>query len=399
MSAPTQGSSAGGSTGGSGGSARTPPAGLPVGRFFGVPLFLSPSWLLVALLITLSYGGLVAEAVDGISTAGSYAVAFAFAVLLAASLLAHELGHTAVSLAFGMPVRRVVIFLLGGVSEIEKEPAEPSQEYLVAVAGPLVSLVLAAGSACVIPLTDPGSIARTIVLLLVWSNLAVAVFNLLPGLPLDGGRLVRAGVWQLSGDRLTGTRAAAWGGRGIAVLVLVGAIATVRPDGALGIGNVLLASLLAAFIWVGATQSLTSATVTARMPSIEITSLVRPTLTVPPDLPVAEALRRAWSSGVRALVVVDADGAPRALVSESHVMAVPEGRRPWTTVADVARPLEPGLVLADSLSGAEVVEAFRRTPASEYLVVGRDGGTVGVLAAADVARILQGRASPAGAVT
>lgn len=380
------------------GSGRPPSAGLPVGRFFGVPLYLSPSWLLIAGLITLTYADLVSDTVDDISPTGSYVVAFAFAVLLAVSLLAHELGHTAVSLAFGMPVRRVVIFLLGGVSEIEKEPTEPAHEYLVAVAGPLVSLVLAAAGGCLLPLTDSGSIARTMVFLLVWSNLAVAVFNLLPGLPLDGGRLVRAGVWQLSGSKLTGTRAAAWGGRGVAVLVLVVAIVTVPAGGALGIGNVLLAGLLAAFIWVGATQSLSTATVTARLPAIEIGTLVRPTLSVPPDLPVAEALRRAWSGGVRALVVVDSTGSPRALVSESHVMAVPEARRPWTTVADVARPLEPGLVLADSLSGAEVVEAFRLTPASEYLVVGRDGGAVGVLAAADVARILQGR-TPVGAGT
>ncbi|HYT09173.1 MAG TPA: site-2 protease family protein [Mycobacteriales bacterium] len=389
MSAPTQGTASGGG--------RTPRAGLPVGRFFGVPLYLSPSWLIIALIVTVTYSGLIDDAVVGIGPPGTYVVAFAFAVLLAVSLLLHELGHTAVSLALGMPVRRVVIFLLGGVSEIEKEPSEPGQEYLVAVAGPLVSLVLAAGSAALLPLADRGTVARTMILLLVWSNLAVAVFNLLPGLPLDGGRLVRAGVWRLSGDRLAGTRAAAWGGRGVAVLVLLGAVAMVRPDGAVGIGNVLLASLLAAFIWVGATQSLTSATMSARMPEIQIASLVRPTLTVPPDLPVAEALRRAWTSGVRALVVVDATGAPRALVSESHVIAVPEARRPWTTVADVARPLEPGLVLADSLSGAEVVEAFRRTPASEYLVVGHDGGTVGVLSAADVARILQGHGMPLGA--
>ena len=373
------------------------PAGLPVGRFFGVPLFLSPSWLLIAAIITFTYAGLVDETVDDISPAGSYAVAFGFAVLLAISLLLHELGHTAVSLALGMPVRRVVIFLLGGVSEIEEEPAEPGQEYLVAVAGPLVSLVLAAGSACLLPLADRGGVARTVIFLLVWSNLAVAIFNLLPGLPLDGGRLVRAAVWRVTRDRLTGTRAAAWGGRGVAVLVLGGAVLTVRPEGVTGIGNVLLASLLAAFIWVGATQSLTAATVSARMPRIRIAELARPTLTVPPDLSVAEALRRAWTTGVRALVVVDSDGAPRALVSEAHVVAVPEPRRPWTTVADVARPLEPGLVLADSLSGEQVVEAFRATPASEYLVVGRDGRTVGVLSAADVAGILQGRPGTVGA--
>ena len=376
--------------------ARAPSAGLPVGRFFGVPLFLSPSWVFIALLITLTYSELVQQTVDGISPAGSYAVAFVFAVLLAISLLAHELGHTAVSLAFGLPVRRVVIFLLGGVSEIEKEPDGPAQEYLVAVAGPLVSLLIAAAGACLLPLTDGGTIIRTMIFLLVWSNLAVAVFNLLPGLPLDGGRVVRAGVWRVSGDKLTGTRAAAWGGRAVAVLVLVGALATVREDSALGFGNVLLAGLLAAFIWVGATQSLSTATVSARLPAVEISTLVRPTISVPPDLPIAEARPRAWGAHVRGLVVVDAAGSPRALVSESHVMAVPEGRRPWTTVADVARPLEPGLVLADSLSGAEVVEAFRRTPASEYLVVGRDGHAVGVLSAVDVARVLQGRTAPAG---
>ena len=375
---------------------RVPPAGLPLGRFFGVPVYLSPSWLLIALLITITYADLVTRSVDGVSETTAHLVAFGFAVLLAASLLAHELGHTAVSLALGLPVRRVVIFLLGGVSEIEGEPDRPATEYLIAVAGPLVSLVLAAGTGCLIPLTDPGSVPRTLLFLLTWSNLAVAVFNLLPGLPLDGGRLVRAGVWRFSGDKLTGTRAAAWGGRVVAVLVVLFAVLTVPADSALGIGNVLLAGLLAAFIWVGATQSLSTATVTARLPAVDLGSLVRPTLSVPPDLPVAEALRRAWAGQSRGLMVVDASGSPRALVSESHVMAVPEARRPWTTVADVARPLEPGLVLTVGLSGAEVVEAFRRTPASEYLVVAGDGRAVGVLAAVDVARVLQGRTAPAG---
>src|ERR671912_1130350 len=114
------------------GTDRTPPAGLPVGRFFGVPVYLSPSWLLIALLITLTYAGLVTETVDDISPAGSYAVAFLFSVLLAASLLAHELGHTAVSLAFGMPVRRGGLFLPGGVAGVEDEPAGAKHETPVA---------------------------------------------------------------------------------------------------------------------------------------------------------------------------------------------------------------------------------------------------------------------------
>jgi len=371
--------------------------GLPVRRFVGVPLYFAPSWLIVALVITVSCADLVARAVTDISPAGAYAVSFGFAVLLALSLLAHELGHTAVSLAFGMPVRRVVIFLLGGVSEIEKEPQRPAEEYLVAIAGPLVSLTLAGAGACLLPLADHGSVARIVLLLLVGSNLVVAVFNLLPGLPLDGGRLLRAGVWQLTRSRLTGTRAAAWGGRGVAGLVLLAALVTIQPGEGLAIGNLVLAALLATFIWVGASHSLAAATVTSRLPALEVTRLVRPALEVPPDLPVAEALRRAWETGSRALVVIDSTGRPRAVVSEAHVMAVPPARRPWTPVADVARPVDQGLTLVDTLSGEELLEAFRRAPASEYLVVGRDGGTVGVLAAADVARVLQEGRLPSGA--
>jgi Zn-dependent protease len=371
-------------------------SGLPVGRFFGVPLYFAPSWLIVALIITISYSDLVSQSVDNISPAGAYAVSFGFAVLLALSLLAHELGHTAVSLAFGMPVRRVVIFLLGGVSEIEKEPQQPVEEYLVAIAGPLVSLVLAGIGAGLLPLASHGSVTWAVLWLLVWSNLLVAIFNLLPGLPLDGGRLLRAGVWWMSRSRLTGTRAAAWGGRVVAGLVLVIGVVTIRPEDGLAIGNVVLSVLLATFIWIGASQSLTAATVTSRLPGLRLAQLIRPALQVPPDLPIAEALRRAWQTGTRALVVVDATSRPRAVVSEAHVMAVPEARRPWTPVADVARPVEPGLTLTDTLTGEQLLDALRQLPASEYLVVGRDGGLVGVLASVDVARVLQQGRLPSG---
>src|SRR5437773_1214567 len=236
-------------------------SGLPVGRFFGVPVYLAPSWLFIALIITVSYAQSISDAVDNISPAGAYAVAFGFAVLLALSLLAHELGHTAVSLAFGMPVRRVVIFLLGGVSEIEKEPQRPVEEYLVAIAGPLVSLLLAGIGAAALPTAAHGSVARVVIMLLVLSNLFVAIFNLLPGLPLDGGRLLRAAVWHTSHSRLTGTRAAAWGGRVVAGLVFAFAVATVSIGNGFGLGNLVLAVLLATFIWVGASQSLAAATV------------------------------------------------------------------------------------------------------------------------------------------
>ncbi|HSV67351.1 MAG TPA: site-2 protease family protein [Mycobacteriales bacterium] len=365
-------------------------AGLPLGRFFGVPVFLSPSWLIIAAIITFSYSDLVRNNVDGIGQGGAYLLSFGFAVLFAVSLLAHELGHVAMCLLLDLKVRRVVIFLLGGVSEIEGEARRPREEYLVAIAGPLVTVLVAALTGAFSLLARPGSAVRLMLEILAWSNVLVAGFNLLPGLPLDGGKVLRAAVWQVSRSRLTGTRAAAWSGRGLALLVMALAVFTVPGrDVGLAVASLALAGLLATFIWVSASQSLTVATINSRLPELRIADLVRPTLDVPADLPVSEALRRAWESRSQGLVVVDSTGQPTAIVSEAQVMALPEQRRPWTTVAEVARPLEPGLRLADSATGEAVLDAVRATPASEYLVVGGDGRPVGVLATTDVATVLR----------
>jgi Zn-dependent protease/CBS domain-containing protein len=355
-----------------------------------VPVYLSPSWLIIAAIITISYSDLAFRLVGTISRAGSYLVALTFAVLFALSLLAHELGHTAVCLALGLRVRRVVIFLLGGATEIEGETRRPGEEYLVAIAGPLVTLMVCGLSVAGSTATPTGTVPHALLQMLALSNLVVLVFNILPGLPLDGGKLLRAGVWQVSRSRLTGTRAAAWCGRGVAVLVLAATVFIVRSED-LGqmLGNLAVAFLLAAFIWVGASQSLTLAAINSRLPELRIADLVRPTLQVPPDLPVAEALRRVWQSRSRGLVVVDATGAPTAIVSEAEVKALPEQRRPWTTVAEVARALEPGLTVADSATGEAVLDAVRATPASEYLVVGRDGRPVGLLSTSDIAVLLR----------
>jgi Zn-dependent protease len=355
-----------------------------------VPIFLSPSWLIIAAIITFSYGDLVASQVPGISGGASYLVAFGIAVLLALSLLAHELGHVAMCLGLGMRVRRVVIFLLGGVSEIEGEAQRPRDEYLVAIAGPLVTLFLAGVAGALYPLTSADTVLGLVLFWLAWSNLLVLVFNLLPGLPLDGGKVLRAGVWRLTRSRLTGTRVAAWCGRGVAVLVVVGSVFLVRNDDfTMALTNLVIACLLAGFIWVGASQSLTVAAIHSRLPTLRVSDLVRPALEVPADLPVSEALRRAWDSRSQGLVVVDGEGRPTALVSEAHVIALPEQRRPWTTVSEVARQLEPGMTLPDSAAGEAVLNAVRATPASEYLVVGRDGRSVGVLATNDVAVLLR----------
>lgn len=359
---------------------------LSIGTFFGVPMYFAPSWLIIAGLLTVYYGPVVENAVPGISSSSAYLVAFGYAVLFAGCVLAHELGHTAVSLLLHMPVKRIVIFLLGGVSEIEREPDRPRDEFLVAIAGPVVSVLLTGAAALGYQALDPHTMAAALLLLLFWSNAVVVAFNLLPGLPLDGGRLLRAGVWAAARSQLAGTRAGAWAGRFVAGGVLVLGLAVNR--GPAGIVPSFVCVLLAAYLWFGAGQSLKAAELMSRLPSIDLDALLRPGLLVPPDLSIAEALRRMWQGSARGLVLVDSADRPSAIVEEQRVNAVPAERRPWTPLSAVARPLESGLVLRRGLHGEDLLAAIRATPASEYLVVDDDGHPAGILATADLAAAL-----------
>jgi Zn-dependent protease len=366
-----------------------------VGRFRGVPLYFAPSWVLIATLITITYNGIVYDLVDGIGRSTSYLVAFVFAVLLALCVLAHELGHTAVSLALGQPVHRVVIFLLGGVSEIDGEIRRPRDELLISLAGPLVSLVLAASAWAGYANVQRATVPSVLLALLTWSNVVVAVFNLLPGLPLDGGRALRAGVWSVTRSRYTGTKVAAWSGRAVAVIVAIGAV-LLNVDGVnWGLGTALFGLAVGAFIWVAATQALRLAEMQQRLPSLSMRRLLRPGLLVHADMPVSEAIRRAGQTRAGGLVVIDSANQPQAIVDELRIGAVPAGRRPWVPVSDVARPIEPGLVLGVDLAGDQLLTALRSTPAHEYLVVHRDGSPAGILASKDLLAALTAPIGPA----
>lgn len=322
----------------------------------------------------------------------AYGAAAAFALLLLASVLLHEVGHCVVARLFDLPVRRITVTFLAGLTEIDEPPQTPAREYAVAVAGPMVSLLLGGMSAGLLPLLPPHSLLSLLALLAAISNAMVAVFNLLPGLPLDGGRLVRAAVWQLSGDRSRGTRVAAHAGRALAVLVVPALLLAGLP--ALGFGGpsastIVLAALLGAFLYTGATGALRQARLTDRLPAATVARLARPALRVRGNLPLAEAVRQAQEAGVGGLVVVDSADRLEAVVNEAAVIATPEHRRPWLPVGDVARRLEDGMLLDPALAGEQLLAVLQRTPATEYVVQDPASGQVGVLAAADVVRALE----------
>jgi Zn-dependent protease len=372
-----------------------PSPGIRIARPFGIPVFISPYWFLIAGLFVFLYArGLVQSVPDSLR----YPVAAAFVVLLYASVLVHELSHSVVARAFGLPVRRILLYPLGGFSEIEREPPTPGREFLVSAAGPAMSLALAGGGFLLAKgvnssggfamsrgLGGSGSVVGILLDQLIVANLLVGIFNLLPGLPLDGGRMLRAGVWKLTGRPGQATVAAAWAGRVLAACVLIVPLAIyARAGNGIQLFDVAWLAVIAAFMWTGAGQALRATRVRERLPALQARTLARRAIPIPANLPLAEAIRRADAAQARALVVVDHEDRPIAIVNETAVMATPPQRRPWIEAGTLARTIDPGLVLPADLSGMALIEAVRRTPASEYLLVEPSGQVFGVLAATDL---------------
>ena len=357
--------------------------GIVLGRPFGIPVYISPYWFVLAAVFIVFYANDLAPTLHG---ATRYVVAAAFFVLLYLSVLVHELSHSIVARGFGLPVRRIHLYPLGGFSEIGEEPQTPAREFLVSAAGPALSIVLGAAGYGLRQVISPDSISGSLVFELMWANLWVGGFNLLPGLPLDGGRMLRAVIWKVTGRPATSTIAAAWAGRVIAVSLIPLTLLVFRQD----LYLVLWAAFIAVFMWGGATQAIRATRFRERLPELQARRLARKAVSVGADTPLAEAIRRADESQARAVVVVDHDDKPIAIVNETAVMATPPQRRPWIEAGSLARTLEPNMVLPADLSGMALIDAIRRAPASEYLLVEPSGQVYGVLAARDVDQAFAG---------
>jgi Zn-dependent protease len=338
----------------------------------------------VAVLISV----MLAPAVDAVQPGlggWKYVAGAAFAVLLYLSVLLHEASHALMAKRFGLPVRSITLHFLGGVTEIEGEPDTPGREFGVSVVGPLTSVAVGLAVLPLASLAPDRSLLELAAKGLAGANLVVGVLNLVPGLPLDGGRVLRAVVWRVTGSPHQGTIVAGWGGRVAALLVLVYPFARQYVTGASpSITDFVFAFVIASFLWTGASSAILTARARRRLPSLRARTLARRTLAVPHDLPLAEAVRRAQEEQAGSIVVLDSTGTPSAIVNEAAVLATPEDRRPWVAVSTVARRLEPGITFSADISGEPLILAMQRSPASEYLLLDRDGSVFGVLVTDDV---------------
>lgn len=288
--------------------------GLRIGSVAGVPVYLSPSWFVIAAIIVLTFGPDVRASVPGLGVGAAYLVAAVYALLLAVSVLCHEAAHAVVARLCGYAVERVVVNLWGGHTAFSTPAPTPGRSALVSVSGPVANAALAGMGLAIAPMLTPG-VPRLLGFAWTISNAFVALFNLLPGLPLDGGFLLDALVWRITGRRSAGMIAAGWAGRGITVVGLLYVVVRPLLDGSgVNVWGVAWFAFIGAFLWAGASGAIAAGRSLRVLEGIPLRGVLRGVLPVALDGPAAAVPAQLAAQPGAIPVLVDGQGHPRGLI-------------------------------------------------------------------------------------
>lgn len=283
--------------------------GWQLGTLRGVPIYIGRTWPVIAVVIIVTFGPQIRDGYPGLGGT-AYFVAFLYTLLLLLSVVAHEVAHALVGQWRGYHVRRIVADLWGGHTAYDTDDTSPMSSALVAVVGPLANAVLAlAGWLALHAIADDREVARLLIGAFIFTNAFVALFNLLPGMPLDGGFILDAVVWRLTGSRSAGLLVAGWCGRVLAVLFVAWTV--VRP---LLRGEtpqtfyVLWSVLIAGFLWVGAGSAVARAKAGRLFARVRVRDVLRPVALAADAAPVNQLPHEVD------VVVVDQRGVPWGVI-------------------------------------------------------------------------------------
>lgn len=372
-----------------------------IGRVLGIPIRVHASWFLVFLFVTWTLAtGYLPEALPGLSVVRYWGMGSIAAILLFASVLLHELGHSYVALRYRIPIGQITLFVFGGLAQMKREPPGPRAEFLIAMAGPIVSFALGALCLGFVTLAESAALAPRVRGLLVLGsllgmvNVQLGLFNLIPGFPLDGGRVLRAGLWAWNKDFHRATNHASLIGVGVAVLLgLLGM--TLMAAALAGLLPIALATnggwvvVIAAFLYVAARTSQRQAAFRAVLTSICVRDLmVRTVTTLSSNLTLEEAVNRYFLPLGYGGFPVTNDGHLVGLLTVREVQAVPSSLWAWRRVFDVMMPVSPFLVVSP---GTSVATAFDRMlqQGADRLIVLEGEQLVGLVTRSAVGHFLQ----------
>ena len=355
-----------------------------MGKVFGARIVMQPTTLLMLGLLAYLLGTQGGADLNR----GSFLVGLMLAVLLVLSVFIHELAHAATAKGLGREVHEVVLTLWGGHTSFDARGLTPLVNGLTAAAGPIANFIVAGIGGLMLwtgtletatfPFDDGDISVHGLVSYLVWANLLLAVFNALPGIPLDGGRVLESIVWGVTSNRYRGLTVSAWGGRVVAiavVLVIVGL--PIAQGSAPSLWNVIIAMLMFTIIWPAATAALRGARTLNRREGVTAGSLMVSAVAINFDATVADAHELAHHAGAREIVVLAADGAPAGHFPVALMDAVPPDAHTTTGLQSVTMPLPRGAVVDASLTGDALIDQLQQWWGRTDVWAVTDSGTVG----------------------
>lgn len=359
-----------------------------IARIAGIPIAVSPLWLAVVALITWSLGAdYYPGEVHGIGVAMSYGLGLASALLLFASILAHEIGHALVARNRGIEVAEIDLWLLGGVSQMRGEPGSATDELAFALAGPAVTGVVAAVFG-VLALTLPTSTPAALSALIVYQaqvNVAILVFNLLPAFPLDGGRVARALLWWRRGDIVSATDTAAGLGRLLGWLMVTLGVLWALEGEPLG----LWLALIGGFVVFAAGAERVHEQVVSALSKVSVAQLMsHPAITIPEQLPLSQVQWYFSHYRHSAFPVTGADGQVIGILSAEQLQRAPRSRANAITAGQLAQR-DADLLVDEHEDVARLLQRPGFARVGHAAVVDGEGRAVGVLSRADIERAVR----------
>lgn len=362
-------------------------AGWRIGSIFGIPLFIDSSWFLIVAFITIAYSQ------DYLAWGAvlSWGAGLAIALLLFGSVLLHELGHSLVAKSQGIKVNSITLFLFGGVAAIDQESKTPGQAFQVAVAGPLVSLGLFFLLSVVAQVLPTSSLLTALIQRAAGINLVLAVFNMIPGLPLDGGQVLKSAIWKLTGNRFTGIRWAARTGQALGwSAVVLGLTTFLLADQSGG----LWMALVGWFVVRNASSYNRMTDLQEALTQIQAgETMTREFRVVDANLSLREFADEylVLSETTSPVYFAASEGRYRGLVSLDALRSTERSQWERCTVQDIVQPLEQLVTVLEKATLAEVINCMETQQLPRITVISPAGAVAGIIDRGDIVQVVAKR--------
>jgi Zn-dependent protease/predicted transcriptional regulator len=365
----------------------TAPSGFLLARVFGIPIYIHPSWLIIFLLITFTAGGQFAVQHPNLSAPQNWALSIITSILFFASVIFHELSHSVVAKHYKISVESITLFVFGGLARIRRDPSSARQEFTIAIAGPFSSLFLAGGFWIVARALPDHPLVYPACTWLWQINLSLAIFNLVPGFPLDGGRILRGIAWGITGNFDQATKIASAAGRFFAYLMIFAGVWMAFHGN--WVGGVWIA-FIGWFLLSAARDSYTQVALRSNLTGVSAADIMTPDVpTVSRDISIDDYVHEVMRTGRRFHIVTGA-GRPVGLVTLHSARNIPREEWANNSIQTAMIPIDQIHAASPEEPALGVLQRMQSQDINQMPVIS-EGRIVGMIARDTILRLLQTR--------